>query len=726
MALSYVGGATGTATDGNNTSVSLPVGTAQNDVVYCWHAYGDLSDKNVQLVTSGYTELADLYANDTRDTNAGLYRKVQGATPDSTVSANGGGNSSSAVATLVHVWRGADTTTPEDATTTTATGINTGQADPPSITTVTNDAVVLAFGACSADETVTNTPTGYSNLVTVDAVDAIRVTVVASSKSVATAGAEDPGVYTDLPTTTSFSWCAATVAIRPAGEVDPSATAALSLPSFTMAASGTGPDPGYETIIPVGNASDNANNETSCVVTHGLTINEDDLILFMCSSDGSASNVTLPTNDGNVQSTDYAASETLITARKVAGASEPSTYTFSFSTGERAWCCVAVYRNVDTTSPIESSNQNSTGTDSTSATFTSLTPGEDGCAVVTVVGTEEGSKTFSSWPSTITERNDNTNGPPGSGSASASGGFGDVVQTTATAVSGTVTISQATSWATHVIALKPKATASGPTATASPSLSAMSMTASAEQPYQGAGALSLRAAEMDAGGYMQPEAVAAVELAAASLTASGEQPYAGTGAPSLEPIAVTAIGSQPYEAVGSAELQTVSLAASGDQAFVGTASAAIEALSLAASALALPAGVGALDLGDVQVQAAGDVATSGTASAEIAAVALAAVGVMYPAGTADAALASMSLVAQGAAGEPEAVASLSLAAMGVTTSGWVEGVGTGAMTLEAIVMTTEGVSEAAEEAVRGGGMPPSRRGRRDREEDIIIMLCMVD
>ena len=202
--------------------------------------------------------------------------------------------------------------------------------------------------------------------------------------------------------------------------------------------------------------STNSDNATSTVLTHGLTILEDDLIVFWCSSDGSASNVTMPTNDGTIQSTDYAASETLISTRKKASDSEPSTYTFSFSTGERAQVGITVYRGVNTTTAIDSSNENSTGTDGTSATFTSLTPTENNCAVICLVGTEEGGKNFSSWPTTIVERNDNVNGPPGTGSASASGGYGDVIQTTAAAVSGTVTISSATSWATHVIALAPQ------------------------------------------------------------------------------------------------------------------------------------------------------------------------------------------------------------------------------------------------------------------------------
>lgn len=337
-----------------------------------------------------------------------------------------------------------------------------------------------------------------------------------------------------------------------AGVVAPTYVGPVSVAPSAASAVAGGVDPtvdipaNYETIVYVGNGSDNADNTSTCVVTHGLTINEDDLVLALVCSDG-ASSASVPTGFTEIRNQTIL-SENLISSYKVAGASEPSTYTFNFSPGERAWCCIAVYRNVDTTSPVDSSNQNSTTTDGTSATFTSLTPTTDGCAVIALIGTEEGSKTFSAWPATLTERNDNTNGPPGSGAASASGGFADVIQTDAAAVSGTVTISDATSWMTQVIALKPAPTSSGVTVTP-PAASAV---AGKVDPTFVAGPLSLTPAAVSAvAGKVDPVFVAG----ALSITPAASSAVGATVDPTVafsvafSPAAASAIGGTVAPAV---------------------------------------------------------------------------------------------------------------------------------------------------------------------------------
>lgn len=215
MAISLVG--SGEAADGLNSSytrtVTLPGGVAQDDVVYVLGVQRNLSDLNLVEDSGTYTELADVFGSDSNSINAAVYRKVQGATPDSTVTVRENTSSITGWMSVVAlVLRGVDTTTPEDATTTTASGGNTGRADPPSITTVTANAWVLAFGASSqqlADPTTA--PTGYGNVVGIG-----HPGIIVSTKEIATAGAENPGIYTDFTTSGLQSWAAATVAVRPA------------------------------------------------------------------------------------------------------------------------------------------------------------------------------------------------------------------------------------------------------------------------------------------------------------------------------------------------------------------------------------------------------------------------------------------------------------------------------------------------------------------------------
>lgn len=212
MALSLRGVAESTAAA--DPTITHPGGIAQNDVVIFAVHTDETSNQDLSMITTGYTELADVYANDNFDTNLGVFRKIMGATPDSSAQAETGSATGLAVE---HVWTGADTTTPEDATTTTVTKTNGSRADPPAITTVTADAVVIAICSSAYQQTGTlSEPTGYSNLV--DVGESVTGHVMMASKAKASPGAEDPGIFNGFNNGVSdsaASGAAATVALRP-------------------------------------------------------------------------------------------------------------------------------------------------------------------------------------------------------------------------------------------------------------------------------------------------------------------------------------------------------------------------------------------------------------------------------------------------------------------------------------------------------------------------------
>lgn len=214
--ITLVGSASANTANDTDVTVTLPVGTTTNDVVYVFFAYGDPTDRDVTTVTSGYTELADLFSNDNRDINFGAYRKVMGGSPDTQVVLDvptATGNIGAAAA--VYVLRGVDTTTPEDATTTTATGIDGSSVDPSSTTTVTDGAWVLA-GAGWTNPAVPTAPTNYSNLVQTFGDDAQDGAIMSATRLITTAGAENPGVFGNTIGAGTDAWAAATVAVRPA------------------------------------------------------------------------------------------------------------------------------------------------------------------------------------------------------------------------------------------------------------------------------------------------------------------------------------------------------------------------------------------------------------------------------------------------------------------------------------------------------------------------------
>src|SRR3990167_4835602 len=112
MALALRGVAEGLANTGATVTVTHPGGIAENDVVFIGYTIGNSTvDRDMAMTTASYTELADLYANDSTDTNFGVFRKVMGATPDSTAVCTGV-DSSTIMAAVESVWTGVDTTTP--------------------------------------------------------------------------------------------------------------------------------------------------------------------------------------------------------------------------------------------------------------------------------------------------------------------------------------------------------------------------------------------------------------------------------------------------------------------------------------------------------------------------------------------------------------------------------------------------------------------------------------
>ena len=136
MAISFINSAVASSSPNTATALVLPTLSA-NDLIIILAAVGDTANNGIPTPT-GYSRVpgvsATLYSNDANDTNLDLYYKIavagdSGATV--TLTATGGTNASNVG--IAMVFRGVDTTTPFDVNATTATGINTSNADPPSV-----------------------------------------------------------------------------------------------------------------------------------------------------------------------------------------------------------------------------------------------------------------------------------------------------------------------------------------------------------------------------------------------------------------------------------------------------------------------------------------------------------------------------------------------------------------------------------------------------------------
>lgn len=211
MAITIVGTAEASAINDNDVTITLPGGMMENDLVVVFGGFSAVADSDPPgPTTAGYTSISD--TTTTFKGNASY--KFMSGSPDATVACQGGSFStfaghmgSSYVAT---VYRGVDVTTPLDTAATTALN-NSTNPNPSSITTTTDNALVIACAGSGVNDTSITAPTGYSNQVDINADDLIDSTVGMAGKIITSHGAEDPASWTNW---SSGSWGCITIALR--------------------------------------------------------------------------------------------------------------------------------------------------------------------------------------------------------------------------------------------------------------------------------------------------------------------------------------------------------------------------------------------------------------------------------------------------------------------------------------------------------------------------------
>ena len=239
MPLQYVGGNFQQAGGLTTISVSLTGLTgglsstaAANDIVIYAIIRPNILDTNLPLPTNGgYTELADLYANDDNDANMGVGYKIMGTTPDTSVDFT----SATGMGCAVYVWRGVDTTTPLDVAVTTATGINGNLPTPPAITPVTAGAVVICAAGSGTPYATPGlfTSTDLSNMFSAQETTGSLNGSVGLGSFAWTSGTFTPAQWGGVTSAATNSWVAATLALRPAPTtfIDIDATDSIDLTS---------------------------------------------------------------------------------------------------------------------------------------------------------------------------------------------------------------------------------------------------------------------------------------------------------------------------------------------------------------------------------------------------------------------------------------------------------------------------------------------------------------
>jgi hypothetical protein len=113
---------------------------SENDIVVITVHYESASSGIPTMTTSGYTQIASGFANDSVDSQVAVFYKIMGATPDTTAVYAASGDTGGATSATLMVFSGVDLTTPIDVTAT---------------TTITTSTVIPAFSSITASSSTT-------------------------------------------------------------------------------------------------------------------------------------------------------------------------------------------------------------------------------------------------------------------------------------------------------------------------------------------------------------------------------------------------------------------------------------------------------------------------------------------------------------------------------------------------------------------------------------------
>ncbi len=226
MAIAFRGSASNTQSNGTDITLTLSgiSGLAEGDFVILTHGMANAADQTLQedyiSFPAGWTRLGHLYANDTEDVNFAAWCKFMGPIPDTAVTIRSTGTTTESIAAVAMAFSGVDQTRPLDVLPTTATGINTGIPDPPSITTSgAAGAWTVIAGASASDNGFLATftfPTGYTTNALEAAGNDTDDIMVGMGYNSSPSSPENPGVMTpSYGDSVNYAWAAMTIALRP-------------------------------------------------------------------------------------------------------------------------------------------------------------------------------------------------------------------------------------------------------------------------------------------------------------------------------------------------------------------------------------------------------------------------------------------------------------------------------------------------------------------------------
>jgi hypothetical protein len=228
MAISFVTSGEATAANGGDPAITLGATPATDDLILCVGVIGDSNslDYVMSMTTAGYTLVpsTELFVDSgAQDLNIAVFYKFANGT-ENTLTFNGQGASNAACVAVAMVFRGVDTSTPFDVTSTTATNVGGFNGNPPSIDwTTAGTAVVCCAGAASTVGASTYTaPTNYTTNARDASVNDANDSSVGMGYNLSPSDPEDPGAWTHGGTdNAAFASAGITIALRPSAGATP-------------------------------------------------------------------------------------------------------------------------------------------------------------------------------------------------------------------------------------------------------------------------------------------------------------------------------------------------------------------------------------------------------------------------------------------------------------------------------------------------------------------------
>lgn len=192
---------------------------AAGDLAVVLSGYADNSDLSCGVSDSGWTEVEDLYADDTRDAQVGIDWKVltAGDIAAGVVNVLGANNAAKGGASIIIVFRG-QSGSPYKGKAVAATGIDGDAIDPPAYTTTVANSYVLCLGGSTRapnSGTEGTAGSGATEFATIFCNGSTRafLAVASFSKGNVAGTAIDQGARTGTPANTGDSWAAQTIEV---------------------------------------------------------------------------------------------------------------------------------------------------------------------------------------------------------------------------------------------------------------------------------------------------------------------------------------------------------------------------------------------------------------------------------------------------------------------------------------------------------------------------------